>query len=400
MKKLIAILSLICMIAICFTGCGGKEEPSEPVLGTTTAKATTAATEAPTQPTDDPVQTEEPTETTADDPAEEPTASETVTQANATVAVTTKAPAAATTKAPTAAPTTAPTVAPKQGNEYKVLPTLSGTVSFSGSTSVYPAIAALREAFLKMYPKVSIQINNVTGSGAGLADARNGKVSFGMRSSVFNGSGDDNGTLNGFIMAWDGVAIVVKPDTFTKLGGTISMQELAYVYEGKEKSGYTVDPARKAALDSLNPVNREDGSGTRTCFIDMLKGTYTVGSSMAFKAGIPISSTTDQMGTMVINTANGIGYMSLGSVPNNLKALSVSKTGTGAIEANSNTVLNGSYPFSRPFVLLRLKTKTLNVAEKEFLNFIYSDKGQEIVANAHFEMMSTPQITTEKAKYN
>jgi len=296
-----------------------------------------------------------------------------------------KATCVVTVKAP-AKPT--PTPVP-QGQTYTKKTSLTGKVSFSGSTSVYPAIAALTESFKKMYPKVTVEINNVTGSGAGLLDANNGTVSFGMRSSVYKGSGDDKGKLNAYQIAWDGVAIVANLDASTKeaLGGKISTAELAYVYSGSGSPA----AARKAALDKLVPIDREDGSGTRTCFQDST-------GKPGRKTGITVTQSTDAMKQAVKDTTNGIGYISLGSA-SGMTILGVSKSDTGAaIAASTATVLDGTYPISRPFVLLRLKSRKLTAAEKEFLTYALSKEGQDIIIKSNFEPLSATQITAELAQ--
>ena len=173
------------------------------------------------------------------------------------------------------------------------------------------------------------------------------------------------------------------------------MQELAYVYEGKAKNGFNPDESRKAILDTLNPISREDGSGTRTCFQDMEKSYSASGSGLSYRSDSknpPIAATTDQMGDMVSSTTNGIGYMSLGSVPDSLCILSVSKTGSDAVDATKDTILDATYPFSRPFVLLRLKSKGLSDAERTFMEYILSPEGQDIIVNAGFEALRPDQI--------
>jgi len=262
------------------------------------------------------------------------------------------------------------TIAP-QGKTYKPATTsLTGTISFSGSTSVYPVIAALTEAFKKQYPNVKIQITNVTGSGAGLADAKSGSVSFGMRSSAWDSTtAASNPTIKPYQIAIDGVAIVVHPSNTL---ANITLAEIKLIYQGTDMNGINA------------PVNREDGSGTKTCFKDII-------AASSYR-GVIVSST-DAVALAVAGNAGAIGYMSLGSVGSNVKKLNVE-----GIEPTSTNVVNGTYKMSRPFLLLRRTDRSMNAAEKEFLKFALSSDGQKVISQSNFIPLADTQIANELAK--
>ena len=274
-----------------------------------------------------------------------------------------------------------------------VAKSLSGTISMSGSTSVYPATAALTEAFKKLYPNVKISITNVTGSGAGLSDANNKKVSFGMRSSEWaDADATKNPNIVAHTIALDGVALVVN--TANPLTN-ITVAQLFGIYG----VGATITNWNTLAPSYNHPisvVSRESGSGTRTCFQDVMKG---LGSAYELKSGYDtqgnsvISASTDAVKTSVKNNANAIGYMSLGSVDSSVKKLQFN-----GIEATEANVINGSYKFSRPFLLLSNKTKTMSAAEKEFLKFALSKDGQEIVKKGGFISLDDASIQRELGK--
>lgn len=268
---------------------------------------------------------------------------------------------------------------------------LSGTISMSGSTSVYPATAALTEAFKKLYPKVKISITNVTGSGAGLSDANNKKVTFGMRSSEWDEStAKSNSNIVAHTIALDGVALVVN--TANPLDD-ITGEQLFSIY----KPGSTVTNWKDiiASYDKpISAVSRESGSGTRTCFQDVMKGLkFELKSGYDTNGNSDIAASTDSVKTKVKGNANAIGYMSLGSVDSSVKKLKFN--GVEATEAN---VISGDYKFSRPFLLLSNKTRTMNDAEKEFLKFALSKDGQEIIKKGGFINLDDASITKELAK--
>jgi phosphate transport system substrate-binding protein len=277
-----------------------------------------------------------------------------------------------------------------QGKDYTpAAKSLSGTVSFSGSTSVYPAIAALSEAFKKIYPNVKISITNVTGSGAGLSDANAKRVSFGMRSSAWDTTtATNNPNIVPYSIALDGVAIVVHTDNTI---ANITKSQLADLY----KVGATVTQWNQLTGSSLTSdvlaVCREAGSGTRDCFETVVPGLK--GTAYDSQANRQIAASTDAVKTAVKGNKQAIGYMSLGSVDSSVKAL----TYEGVI-ANKANVQNGSYTFQRPFLLLRNKTKTMSDADKEFLKFVYSKEGQTIIDKGGFVDLAQGSIDAELDK--
>lgn len=340
MKKILSALLVSAMILTSFAGCSTKTDSSS--SSTTTAATTTTA------------------ETT--------TAAETTT----TAATTTVAGATTTTKAGTTKTATVTTTV-KKGNSYTAPANLTGTVTFSGSTSVYPVAAALTEAFRKKNPNVVTRIDNVTGSGAGLTDAINKKVSFGMRSSAWDNS---NAKIKPFQIALDGVAIVANT------GNAATNVTFANI-----KSIYSTGLAGFS-----NPIIREAGSGTRTCFEDVMKAN---GGAPTYPGSIQTEASTDAVISAVKGNVNSVGYASLGAAENasGIKILQVE-----GVTASTANVLNGSYKFQRPFLLLHNTDMPLTNAEKEFLKFALSDEGQKIIASLNYISLSSSQLSTELGK--
>ena len=143
----------------------------------------------------------------------------------------------------------------------------------------------------------------------------------------------------------------------------------------------TEAPAAPATLDKdIVVVSREDGSGTRGAFIELMgveqkdadgkKVDYTT-----LDAEI-VNSTSVVLQTVAGNDA-AIGYISLGSLNDTVKALQID--GADATVAN---VKDGSYKISRPFNIV---TKAeVSEAAKAFIDFILSAEGQAVVADNHY----------------
>ena len=136
--------------------------------------------------------------------------------------------------------------------------------------------------------------------------------------------------------------------------------------------------ATKSGFDmssEITVISREDGSGTRGAFVELFgieqknangeKVDYTVSTA-------DITQSTGVMITSVSQNAHAIGYISLGSLNDSVKALKID----GA-KATVENIKNGSYKISRPF---NIATKE-NVSEvaKDFVDFILSEDGQKIV---------------------
>jgi len=275
------------------------------------------------------------------------------------------------------------------GKSYVPVKSLKGTIKFSGSTSVYPAIAALGEAFRKHYPNVKVSITNVTGSAAGLSDANNKKVSFGMRSSAWDEkTAKDNTKITPYRIALDGVAVVVHPEN--KISN-ITKDNLTDIYKVSAKTTKWSQLSGSNFTNDILAVCREAGSGTRDCFETVVPGLK--GTTYDSEKNRQIAASTDAVKTAVKGNKQAIGYMSLGSVDSSVKVLTYEK-----VTANKKNVQNGSYTFQRPFLLLYNNTKKMTDVEKEFLRFVYSREGQEIIAKGGFVELTQDFINTELKK--
>jgi len=134
-------------------------------------------------------------------------------------------------------------------------------------------------------------------------------------------------------------------------------------------------------------VSREEGSGTRGAFIELL------GIEKKDESGAKIDYTTDEalitnntavMMTTVAGNAYAIGYLSLGSLNDSIKALQVD-----GVEATAENIKAGEYTVSRPF---NIATKDdVSEAAQDFIAFILSAEGQEVVAkNGYIALEDAP----------
>lgn len=137
-----------------------------------------------------------------------------------------------------------------------------------------------------------------------------------------------------------------------------------------------------AAADTssaINVVSREDGSGTRSAFIELfgieVKGDDGSKKDMTTKEAVIVSQTSVMM-TNIAGDKSAIGYISLGSLNDTVKALQIE-----GIDPSAETVKDGSYPISRPFNIAT-KGEPTGLA-KDFKDFILSADGQAVVAESY-----------------
>jgi len=131
----------------------------------------------------------------------------------------------------------------------------------------------------------------------------------------------------------------------------------------------------RTANDKITVVSREDGSGTRGAFIELFKieEKDSNGNKVDYTTeDADITNSTSVMMTSVAGNAKAIGYISLGSLNESVKAVMID----GA-EATVENLKSGAYKISRPF---NIATKgTVSEATQVFIDFILSSEGQAVV---------------------
>ena len=255
---------------------------------------------------------------------------------------------AATTAAPaeTAAQTT---VAP----QTEAPAALSGTVATDGSTSMEKVIGALGEAFMEANSGVNFTYNP-TGSGSGITAVSEGRCDIGLSSRALKDSEVASG-LVGTVLAYDGIAMIVNPANTVE---DLDIETIAKIYTGEITNWSEVGGADAEIV----LVGREAGSGTRSGFEEL---TETVDKC---KYRQELTSTGDVI-TAVAQNPDAIGYASLASVKDSVKALKVA-----GVTPSEETVKDGTYLIQRPFVLVTKEGVALSPVAQAF--FDYATKGQ------------------------
>lgn len=131
-----------------------------------------------------------------------------------------------------------------------------------------------------------------------------------------------------------------------------------------------------AAGDEITVVSREDGSGTRSAFVEL------TGVEARDASGVKVDNTTEEavvtnatnvMMTTVAGDVNAIGYISLGSLNETVKAVKID-----GVEPTVENIKAGAYTLSRPFNIAT--REGISEVAADFFSYILSAEGQAVVA--------------------
>lgn len=159
----------------------------------------------------------------------------------------------------------------------------------------------------------------------------------------------------------------------------LSLSLLAACAPADEEDTSNGDATEDVSGETINVVSREDGSGTRGAFTEITGVFVEEGDNevdQTYEEAV-IQNSTNGVLTTVAGDENAIGYISLGSLDDTIKAVNVD-----GVEATSDNVQNGDFPIARPFNIAW--QEGLGDLAQDFLDFIMSEDGQVIVEETGF----------------
>ena len=238
---------------------------------------------------------------------------------------------------------------------------ITGTVSTDGSTSMEKVIGALSESFMAANGGVTVNYNP-TGSGSGITAVQEGTCDIGLSSRALKDEEKAAG-LKETVLAYDGIAIIVHPDNPVS---DLTLEQIAKLYTGEITNWKDVGGNDAEVV----LIGREAASGTRDGFESI------TGTKDACQYRQELTSTGDVI-TAVSQNPDAIGYASLASVKDTVKALNV-----GGVTPSEATVKDGSYLVQRPFVLVTVEGKALSPAAQAFFDYALSADAASIISAA------------------
>ncbi len=251
------------------------------------------------------------------------------------------------------------------------------SITVAGSTSVQPFMELLAEEYARLYPdKPAVNVQG-GGSSAGVQSVLSGAASLGMLSRKLAPEEQSEG-LHVVVMARDAIAVIVNPQNpISEMG----VENLRKIYSGEITDWSQVPrlsstkPSLKVAEGNskvdfkgkIHVISREEGSGTRGAFDELIMGGHEVTPKAIFQ---------DSNGSVrqtVAQDPMAIGYISLGLVDQSVRPL--------AINGEMPTVENcksGEYVLVRPFIVAF--RDEVQPEAREYLDFITGQYSQEILA--------------------
>ena len=240
-------------------------------------------------------------------------------------------------------------------------PTLTGTVSTDGSTSMEKVIGGLGEMFMEMNDGVTFTYN-LTGSGTGIKAVAEGRCDIGLSSRFLKDEEKAQGLVES-VLAYDGIAVIVNRENMV---ADLTIQQIAAIFAG-DVTNWSELGGNDAEIVL---IGREAGSGTRGGFEEIVD----VEDKCLYRQ--ELTSTGDVI-TAVSQNPGAIGYASLASVKDTVKAVSV-----GGVAPSEETVKNETYAIQRPFVLVTMEGTELNAAAQAFFDYALSTEANEVIAAA------------------
>ena len=235
------------------------------------------------------------------------------------------------------------------------------SVSTDGSTSMQKVMLALGEAFMENNSGTNFTYNG-TGSGSGIKAVKDGTCDIGLSSRYLKDSEKAEG-LKETILAIDGIAIIVHPGNAV---ADLTVEQVSAIFTGE-----IINWSEAGGSDGeIVLIGREENSGTCDGFESITD------TEDACKYRQELTSNGAVL-TAVAENPNAIGYVSLSSVKDTVKAISV-----GGVAPSEATIKDGSYAVQRPFVLVTKEGTALSETAQAFFDFATSSAAHEIITAA------------------
>ena len=233
-----------------------------------------------------------------------------------------------------------------------------GGLIIAGSTSVQPFIEKVAEHFMEENPKIAVNVQG-GGSTAGIQATLNRTCDIGASSR--NLKPDERG-LKVILIALDGIAVILhKSNPIDDL----TIEQVRGMFSGRIRSWKSMGGQDRAVI----PVTREEGSGTRASFEDMIMGEEEISDACL------VQDSNGAVREIIATTPQGIGYISVGLVDEREKAIAID-----GVEPSLANLITEKYSFSRPFLLLLREEPTGDA--KRFIEYVLSSEGQELLGES------------------
>ncbi|MBF0569879.1 MAG: phosphate ABC transporter substrate-binding protein [Candidatus Omnitrophica bacterium] len=247
-------------------------------------------------------------------------------------------------------------------------PSYAERIVLEGSTTVLPIAQKAAEVFMQTNPNADISVRG-GGSGVGISSLLAGTCTIGDSSRPIKDTELDQARTYGkdiksHIIAMDGIAVIVNPANGV---GALSKKQVKDIYTGKISDWSEVG----GAPGKIVMVSRDSSSGTFEAFGTLVLGGQKVRSDAVMQAS------NQAIASIVAKTPGAIGYVGLGFLSVEVKALNID-----GVAPSKDTVLSGKYSIGRP--LFMYTNGDPQGLAKDLIDFIKSAEGQKLVDEQGF----------------
>jgi phosphate transport system substrate-binding protein len=234
----------------------------------------------------------------------------------------------------------------------------SGGITVAGSTSVQPFAEMLSEEYAIAHPAERVNVQG-GGSSAGIEAVTSGAAEVGMSSRELKG---EETKLVRVEIARDAIAVVVHPTNPVR---DLTIAQVKGIFAGQIRRWSEVGgPDHRIVV-----VTREEGSGTRGAFQDLV-----LGKDAEVDPGALVQDSNGAVRQLVSSDPSAIGYISLGLVNEGVRAVPL-----GGAAPTAENVNAGKYKLVRPFLFV-LRPGTEDGPAKGFIQYVLSAEGQKSLA--------------------
>lgn len=228
------------------------------------------------------------------------------------------------------------------------------TITVAGSTSIQPFADKWAEVYMKKQPGWTVNVQG-GGSSSGIQAAFSGAANIGMSSRELK---TEEKQLKEIVIARDGLAIIIHP---TNPVQNLKLEQIRDIFKGTLRSWKGIG----GPAEEINVVTREEGSGTRGAFQEMVMKKERI-----YKGAI-VQDSNGAVREIVAGDPNAIGYISLGLVNEQVKAISLN-----GVKPTEQNILNHTYKLVRPFLFVCNGQPTEPC--QLFIDFVLSAEGQKL----------------------
>lgn len=248
-------------------------------------------------------------------------------------------------------------------------------ITLVGSTSMEELMGVLITEYQKTND-VEIEMT-CNGSGEGIEAAQDGSCTFGMASRDLK---DDETGVTQQTIAIDGIAVITQTTTGANNATLAQLYDLYASNVSFTDNGVEIDTA----------VGRETGSGTRSAFDELVKKDGAelgkANEGKGYNSAVSLQTSTNNVLNSVKSAKTpAVGYISLGSVTEDVKALKIE-----GVEATNENIKADKYALKRNFNLILPEdgVDALSETAKDFYDFIMGEEGQKIIADEGYLSVS------------